>query len=168
MDSHLCFGLIVVCFLGGITAWNLLWLRHLSRRGRTAMEQAGYVVQLDPVPALRCSTFSPRHDRYSGAGAISVGSDHMLFHRFGGGMEAIPISAILSIATGHMWFRTWGAGRYGLAMIVNCRIDQNYRILVFKSHDISEVSDYLQKHCGIWPQVIPRGYRVFNSRLITS
>jgi hypothetical protein len=130
----------------------------------------GYTVQFGPAFAFRNSALPPDRDRRQGPGALAISGENLLFHTERGETEIIQLSDICWIAAGNMWRwrRQWimGKGAYGPHLIIEYKNVYGHQTLAFYTPDNHKFCRYLRQYHHIHHCKIPRGFRIWNDKLI--
>lgn len=171
MDAGpLIFVLIVALILGAGLGYTLRNARQLRRRAIDDWAARGYDVALRPA-LVWCYTTQPRGaDPRYGSGALAVAGDALLLRSQAGHLTIIPLRDVQWIAAGYMWRMVFGAASYAPFLLIAYTSDGQPQTLAFYSIDNRRFCRDLSVHShgyALTCRRIPRGFRVWNGRLIT-
>ena len=152
---------MVAFVLGGL----LLMTWNGRKKINTAIndwQQAGHTVTCRPTNAVRYSALPWDRDYKHLLGTLAITNQDLLFRNDAGETEIIPLSDVQWIASGYMWRGTFGAIQLSRHLLVNFQGET----LAFHTYDSRRLCRHLSERHNLRCTRIPRGHRVWNSRLI--
>lgn len=165
VSSVLCFTALIG-FGAYVVYYNTIWRQNQKRAALSEWQRAGFDVVSDLATVLCYSNLSPYSDRRQGIGVLCVAKDNVLFRSARGQNVVIPFADIRMIAVGNMWRRTIGKGKFGPHVIVDYDMPAGRETLAFHTRANRRLGNEIERHSQFICQSIPRGYRVWQGRLI--